>query len=758
MTKINESPEWVDEIDLIARRDKVEGGKDGKINIQASQLASRTAFLKGQLDSLGSEAQESIKAKTDFIRGGELSSSREEIVYGNLRLVWTGDFPKTVPPESTPENTGGVGPGAWAYTSDAGIRADLGRRGASISADERSGNIQQALHFMTVRQCGAKGDGVTVEDAAFSEAALTSPASNIAGVGKSENIPRPESTIVYINDGTYLLSDYIDVGNRDVTWVASHGAEIINPKYLNGRLYRPGRQNNLYPHGSAGNACGFSVRLQKVGEDSTDGPEILGITTPARLATYPDRDIAAFYAEAKMPPALATLTGTTFTATSISFATTLSTAQRRLIRRGMIIDTAGTRYSGVVTGWSTDFKTITVTGWYLYNGGGGTSTPPGGLTAVLNAYTKGWGQNINAQLDPNSFADYCVAAEYSVVNNKGYNVNCWVADFINLGSFKLGTLINLRGNAAGALYGAQISNVETAININTVSNAYFIGVDNNDVQMPFGKNTQTFGKANTASTQTIAFRTSGKGTGTADASITVSGGDATTLATMNLVAAAVITRNVYPHADAADDLGFAGNGRFRNAYLANAPIVTSDEVAKTGSEDGSVSSVDIPDAVLDAWETVNFAMYKMRDAVADKGWSGARWHFGIIAQRVQDAFEAAGLDAMDYGIIGYDEWEAQDAVYSEAVPEVNQPEIDMPERHVDAVTDEEGNVIKEAYVTPAHHQDAVYIPARPAALVTPAFAAGSCYSLRYEECLVLEAACMRRRMDRLTQLLSGGSL
>jgi hypothetical protein len=154
---------------------------------------------------------------------------------------------------------------------------------------------------MTVRQCGAKGDGVTVEDAAFSEAALTSPASNIAGVGKSENIPRPESTIVYINDGTYLLSDYIDVGNRDVTWVASHGAEIINPKYLNGRLYRPGRQNNLYPHGSAGNACGFSVRLQKVGEDSTDGPEILGITTPARLATYPDRDIAAFYAEAKMP-------------------------------------------------------------------------------------------------------------------------------------------------------------------------------------------------------------------------------------------------------------------------------------------------------------------------------------------------------------------------------------------------------------------------------------------------------------------------
>lgn len=609
--------------------------------------------------------------------------------------------------------------------------------------------------FVSVKDFHATGDGVTIEDEAFSAAAKFCPSSNIAGVSKSTEVPRPLSSVVFIPDGTYLLNDYIDVDNKDVTWIASHGAEILNPRFINGRLHRLGRQNNLYPHGSAGNACGFSVRLQKVGEDATDGPEILGITTPARLATYPDRDIAAFYAEAKMPPALATLTGTTFTATSISFATTLSTAQRRLIRRGMIIDTAGTRYSGVVTGWSADFKTITVTGWYLYNGGGGTSTPPAGLTAVLNAYTKGWGQNINAQLDPNSFADYCVAAEYSVVNNKGYNVNCWVADFINLGSFKLGTLINLRGNTAGALYGAQISNVETAININTVTNAYFIGVDNNDVQMTFGKNTQTFGKANTASTQTIAFRTSGKGTGTADASITVSGGDATTLATMNLVAAATITRHVYPHADAAVDLGFAGNGRFRNAYLANAPIVTSDEVAKTGSEDGSVSSVDIPDEVLDAWETVNFAMYKMRDAVADKGWGNARWHFGIIAQRVQEAFEAAGLDAMDYGIIGYDEWVAQDAVYSEAVPEVNQPEIDMPERHVDAVTDEEGNVIKEAYVTPAHHQDAVYIPARPAALVRPAVAAGSCYSLRYEECLVLEAAAMRRWRRRFEQNTTG---
>lgn len=50
--------------------------------------------------------------------------------------------------------------------------------------------------------------------------------------------------------------------------------------------------------------------------------------------------------------------------------------------------------------------------------------------------------------------------------------------------------------------------------------------------------------------------------------------------------------------------------------------------------------------------------YKFNDAVALKG-DEARIHVGWIAQEVQDAFEAEGLDAMQYGIVCYDEWEDQ---------------------------------------------------------------------------------------------------
>ncbi|HHT5589968.1 TPA: hypothetical protein ACTY4Z_006144, partial [Klebsiella michiganensis] len=54
-----------------------------------------------------------------------LESVRDEIVNGKYRLIWTGDYPKVVLPGSSPEGTGGIGPGKWAYTSDAIIRGEL---------------------------------------------------------------------------------------------------------------------------------------------------------------------------------------------------------------------------------------------------------------------------------------------------------------------------------------------------------------------------------------------------------------------------------------------------------------------------------------------------------------------------------------------------------------------------------------------------------------------------------------------------------
>ena len=47
--------------------------------------------------------------------------------------------------------------------------------------------------------------------------------------------------------------------------------------------------------------------------------------------------------------------------------------------------------------------------------------------------------------------------------------------------------------------------------------------------------------------------------------------------------------------------------------------------------------------------------YRLKKAVEEKG-SNARYHFGIIAQELQAAFQAEGLDPMRYGIIAENTW------------------------------------------------------------------------------------------------------
>jgi hypothetical protein len=148
-----------------------------------------------------------------------------------------------------------------------------------------------------------------------------------------------------------------------------------------------------------------------------------------------------------------------------------------------------------------------------------------------------------------------------------------------------------------------------------------------------------------------------------------------------------------PLADGGFDLGNA-NSRWAHEYFATAPNVSSDARLKTEPQE-------FPDAVLDAWGDADFCQYQLLDSVAEKGADKARLHSGLIAQRIEEAFKARGLDARRYGLFCWDEWDA------------------VPEER-----DEDGNVAQEA---------------RPA---------GDMFSLRYEEALCMEAAYQRRRADR----------
>jgi hypothetical protein len=124
------------------------------------------------------------------------------------------------------------------------------------------------------------------------------------------------------------------------------------------------------------------------------------------------------------------------------------------------------------------------------------------------------------------------------------------------------------------------------------------------------------------------------------------------------------------------DLGNA-TARWDDVYASNGTIQTSDRNEK---QDIDVMS----EAETRVAVTCKGLIRKFRwiDAVVEKG-DDARIHFGIIAQDLQDAFAAEGLDAGRYAMfISSTWWETQtDVPAVEAVAEV---------------LDEEGNVVTEA--------------------------------------------------------------
>ncbi|WP_247892865.1 tail fiber domain-containing protein [Azospirillum baldaniorum] len=136
-------------------------------------------------------------------------------------------------------------------------------------------------------------------------------------------------------------------------------------------------------------------------------------------------------------------------------------------------------------------------------------------------------------------------------------------------------------------------------------------------------------------------------------------------------------------------------------------INTSDEAQKQ-----DIAPID--DALLDAWADVSWRVYRMKDAVAEKG-DAARTHAGAIAQEVHAALQAKGVDGFRYGLLCRDE--VFEEVFEDRETE-NGPRKVLVER-------------------------------RPLGLR---------WGLRYTECLVVEAAYQRRRCDRLEARLSAAGL
>jgi hypothetical protein len=124
------------------------------------------------------------------------------------------------------------------------------------------------------------------------------------------------------------------------------------------------------------------------------------------------------------------------------------------------------------------------------------------------------------------------------------------------------------------------------------------------------------------------------------------------------------------------DIGQAAY-RWDDIYATNGTIQTSDR-----NEKQDIASLTPTEMLVAARLSTGFKNFRWKDSVAEKG-TAARMHSGAIAQDVQDAFTAEGLEAGDYSMFISATWWTHD--------------VDVPavEAVAEAV-DEEGVVVTEA--------------------------------------------------------------
>ena len=101
--------------------------------------------------------------------------------------------------------------------------------------------------------------------------------------------------------------------------------------------------------------------------------------------------------------------------------------------------------------------------------------------------------------------------------------------------------------------------------------------------------------------------------------------------------------------DNAIDLGNSG-GRFDDIFATNTSITTSDQNEKQDIASATAKELNVAKKLSTLFKT-----FRWKDKVAEKG-DKARTHTGIVAQEVQSAFKAEGLDASKYGLFTSDTW------------------------------------------------------------------------------------------------------
>lgn len=275
--------------------------------------------------------------------------------------------------------------------------------------------------------------------------------------------------------------------------------------------------------------------------------------------------------------------------------------------------------------------------------------------------------------------------------------------------------------------------------------------------------------------------------------ITLRGEAATT--TLRLAVAAVNTVELLadrlrPVTDNAVNCGDATH-RWIQLFAVTATVSTSDERAKQ-------NILPIDDKLLDAWADVSPVVFQFKDAVERKG-DDARIHAGYIAQNIRDTLAAHGIDGFRYALLCEDELTEEVTEYRTVkVPRMESVPVEVEKfetidgtliRTVDTVEEErpvteqkqvfnadgspylvDGEEFRDIEVGKDEDGKPIIRPVsfavkRPLVQTVQVFdevqephtvtvkTGETRMGLRYEHCLVIECAYLRRELGRI---LSGG--
>lgn len=201
-------------------------------------FADGVLTLTGGVVDLGALAvtrEEFVTLPGSFTSGATLTVKNELLVYLDSKYRWGGEFPKTIPANSTPASTGGVGDSAWILQTDPYLRSDLNTATAGKGADLvkfKTGTAVQSLvdpdGFNVIGKFAQVADLRSVAASAGMTVLVKEHTTGRGVLGGGQFVA--VASTIDDDDGVYISS-----GTAGVTWVRKDAGSHVKIEWFGGK-------------------------------------------------------------------------------------------------------------------------------------------------------------------------------------------------------------------------------------------------------------------------------------------------------------------------------------------------------------------------------------------------------------------------------------------------------------------------------------------------------------------------------------------